>query len=349
MELNIGKSVRALRQERNVTQEELANAIGVTAQAVSKWERNEGYPDVTMLPKIARYFGVSLDTVYGVDAKREQREIFELINRVRSIWPRGECEGELREGLEKYPGSFELMTELAYVLTESGKKDASEEAVRLLEEVLDRCTDQKIRNRAYPGLCRAYEYAQRHKDALHAAMNLPDLFQTSAHELSLIYRGEELVEHIQRSLAALFKLADRWISALAEENFYSTEEKIRLHEKMIELYRILTDNNSCPVELMNILLHYNAIAGERIGLGDHAGGLDALGKAADCLLRFQKLPDGEITRHDALLLSRVKMTVRKSPGLLESFVDSWQNQREDLAPVRDTEEFRAVLAKLTEA
>lgn len=118
---------------------------------------------------------------------------------------------------------------------------------------------------------------------------------------------------------------------------------------MIELYRILTDNNSCPVELMNILLHYNAIAGERIGLGDHAGGLDALGKAADCLLRFQKLPDGEITRHDALLLSRVKMTVRKSPGLLESFVDSWQNQREDLAPVRDTEEFRAVLAKLTEA
>lgn len=217
MELNIGKSVRALRQERNVTQEELANAIGVTAQAVSKWERNEGYPDVTMLPKIARYFGVSLDTVYGVDAKRERREIFELINRVRSIWPRGECEGELREGLEKYPGSFELMTELAYVLTESGKKDASEEAVRLLEEVLDRCTDQKIRNRAYPGLCRAYEYARRHKDALRAAMNLPDLFQTSAHELSLIYRGEELVEHIQRSLAALFKLADRWISALARK------------------------------------------------------------------------------------------------------------------------------------
>lgn len=60
----IGTRIAALRKERGVKQEELANCIGVTAQAVSKWE-NGGAPDTELLPAIADFFEVSLDFLFG--------------------------------------------------------------------------------------------------------------------------------------------------------------------------------------------------------------------------------------------------------------------------------------------
>ena len=59
MKLNMGDTLRQLRRARNLTQEEVAAQLGISFQAVSKWERNEGYPDITLLPVLARFFGVS--------------------------------------------------------------------------------------------------------------------------------------------------------------------------------------------------------------------------------------------------------------------------------------------------
>ncbi len=75
MNLKIADAVRRLRKERKVSQEELANALGVTAQAVSKWERNEGYPDITLMPNIAHFFDVSLEEVYGLRETNGNKEI----------------------------------------------------------------------------------------------------------------------------------------------------------------------------------------------------------------------------------------------------------------------------------
>ena len=146
MELNIGTSIRRLRRERDVTQEELANAIGVTAQAVSKWEREEGYPDITILPEIARFFGVSLDTVCGMDEEREKAEIEKIIREAKGDC--GEVAEAMRRGLERFPQSFELKAELAYHLigcTAENYRKNLEESIRLHEEILERCTDQAIR------------------------------------------------------------------------------------------------------------------------------------------------------------------------------------------------------------
>lgn len=60
----IGKQIAALRRERGIKQEELAGFVGVTAQAVSKWE-NGGVPDTELIPKIADFFGVSCDKLFG--------------------------------------------------------------------------------------------------------------------------------------------------------------------------------------------------------------------------------------------------------------------------------------------
>lgn len=58
---NIGKTIADYRKQANMTQSEVADALNVTFQAVSKWERNESLPDITLLPKLAELFHVSID------------------------------------------------------------------------------------------------------------------------------------------------------------------------------------------------------------------------------------------------------------------------------------------------
>lgn len=62
--LKIGEKIRAKRRERDLTQEELANILGVSKAAVSKWENEESYPDITMLPQIARLFHITMDELF---------------------------------------------------------------------------------------------------------------------------------------------------------------------------------------------------------------------------------------------------------------------------------------------
>jgi len=64
MNLPIGKNIKQLRIEAGLTQRALAYELGVSIQAVSKWEQGHSYPDVTLLPKIAKIFSVSIDRLF---------------------------------------------------------------------------------------------------------------------------------------------------------------------------------------------------------------------------------------------------------------------------------------------
>ena len=64
-ELKIAEKIKEKRKERDFTQEKLANILGVTKAAVSKWENSESYPDITMLPKIAQLFHITMDDLFG--------------------------------------------------------------------------------------------------------------------------------------------------------------------------------------------------------------------------------------------------------------------------------------------
>lgn len=71
--MKIGSNIAALRKEKGITQEELANALGVSAQAVSKWENNSSCPDVSLLTDIADYFGVTVDALLRSGAEEITR------------------------------------------------------------------------------------------------------------------------------------------------------------------------------------------------------------------------------------------------------------------------------------
>ena len=71
MGTNFSNNFRTMRKQRNLTQEQIAEALGVSCQAVSKWETNSSYPDISLLPIIADYFEVSVDFLIGHDTSKK--------------------------------------------------------------------------------------------------------------------------------------------------------------------------------------------------------------------------------------------------------------------------------------
>ena len=121
------RKIRELRRAQKRTQEELATALGVTSQAVSRWEAGGSYPDMEIIPSIANYFGISIDELFGYESERD-RKIESIIKRIDSfgIKARGdddwvdECVAILREGLAEFPGNEKLLITLAETLSEAG-------------------------------------------------------------------------------------------------------------------------------------------------------------------------------------------------------------------------------------
>ena len=76
---NFGNKIKTLRRKMNLTQEELAERLNVSFQAISKWETNASLPDVTMFPLLANFFNVTTDELLGVDLAKKQAKIDEIM------------------------------------------------------------------------------------------------------------------------------------------------------------------------------------------------------------------------------------------------------------------------------
>ena len=77
--MDIGNKIRKLRKQRGITQEQLAESIGVSFQAVSKWENNIALPDITLAPVLAGYFSVSMDELFDFNLKDGRKSISSYI------------------------------------------------------------------------------------------------------------------------------------------------------------------------------------------------------------------------------------------------------------------------------
>ena len=148
MEMNIGNKIRELRKKKGITQEQLASALGITSQAVSKWEMSTGYPDIAMLPIIAGYFGVSMDTLFNYDANKLEENIMNVLYNSRGGRPFEEAEKILLAGISDYPTGYILKRELlewyAAQIRAHGRTDLVEKALELGKQICEECEDSFI-------------------------------------------------------------------------------------------------------------------------------------------------------------------------------------------------------------
>lgn len=156
MELMIGEKLRKLRRDRDMTQEMLASAFGVSPQAISKWECGDGYPDITMLPMIANYFKVTIDELMGNDEIGQQEDIRVFWNTYHKIRDRVERVEYIFGYTRKYPKEYKIAQELTRAITEL-PKEKWEEYLPLLretaEKIVSECTIQWIREYAIRDMC----------------------------------------------------------------------------------------------------------------------------------------------------------------------------------------------------
>ena len=129
MQLNLGTKIRELRKRDGRTQDNLAEALGMTAQAVSRWESGGSYPDMEMIPAIANYFHISIDELFGYHDDREEKIKNILENAAKILTKQGftmypgslsedvgECINMLRTASEEFPNEPKILLKLAQAL-----------------------------------------------------------------------------------------------------------------------------------------------------------------------------------------------------------------------------------------
>ncbi|MFT8889204.1 MAG: helix-turn-helix transcriptional regulator [Ethanoligenens sp.] len=184
MELSIGKVIVALRKKNGVTQEQLANAVGVSVPAVSKWETGNSYPDITLLMPIARYLGVTVDNLLHYQSEISEEKEAEIIRICTQSFEESGFDTGLalcNDYLNEYPNNFRLKYQLAGLLpwyadksgtSEENGKRARERAVGLLKDARESANNE-IRNASLYLLACTYIQMDQSKQAQETLEQLP--------------------------------------------------------------------------------------------------------------------------------------------------------------------------------
>lgn len=299
MQVNIGEKIKALRKMTERKQDDLAAALGVTPQAVSRWEANGGYPDIEMIPSIANYFHITIDELFGYNNDRDRiiREYNDKAQRlINNSDDMTECIALMRRGLEEFPDRVDFKSKLACALNMQGWRKKGEvpnifreEAAKLYEEILP--YDQSC---IIP-LISVYSSLGEHKKAEKKASEQPDLElcrQVLLGNLGSIgsindekraeqYRGDtvlELLHTFQRSLnEAIVCSAELENSREGLELLLLTRQ---LFEKILgtECYGYHSD--LCFIDMECVKIANN--------IGDHKAAMDFFDSAFEHYTKFEQ-------------------------------------------------------------
>lgn len=123
MKINLGLKIKELRKTYGRTQETMADDLGVTPQAISRWESNGGYPDIEIIPIIANYFHITIDELFGYSKDREKiigDIISEAENAINAREDMTDCIKMLRLATKEFPTEAQLFVHLGYALIQQG-------------------------------------------------------------------------------------------------------------------------------------------------------------------------------------------------------------------------------------
>jgi len=258
--LKIGDKIKALRKAQDITQEKLAAYLNISYQAISKWENSTALPDITLVPQIANFFGVSADELLGMKEMEETEELKEYEKIYRENNRLGKMLDNIalsREVLTKYPRNYQWMLNLSYPLiqyndTEEHNKYSSEhgfveEAISICERILEDCTIDSIRHSAIQILCYSYSNVGKEDLALNLANEMPGMCLCREQLLSHIYTGEKQIEQCQNVLLSMIDSASGLIGMLASNRLMGKEltvlQKIELIETANNLYKLILNKD----------------------------------------------------------------------------------------------------------
>ena len=352
MEINLKDKLRSLRQQKNITQETLAKHLGITSQSVGKWERGEGFPDITLLPKIAFYFEVTVDELLCVDQVRVKERITEYKRQAAIYQNNGENEKNLElweKAYTEFPNDCCVIEQLMFAINRKAAYPCpKEEAGRIItlgEKLLEKSTDSMQRTRAVQCLCYTYHGIDKEKALYYADMC--GTFHITREELrSTILDGEEGVKACQNYLMDLVHSAAMTAVSMVSKLNYSHEKVIEAYTFSIDILKLLYSDGNFGFYNYDLSYYYFCIAAEYAEMKDRENTVKALEESCFYAVSDSKLTDRDYT---ALLVDRLKY---RRADTSKNYKGNTCNLRLEVLKrdvfdfVREEERFKSVIEEL---
>ncbi|MDD6033731.1 MAG: helix-turn-helix transcriptional regulator [Oscillospiraceae bacterium] len=356
MQLNLGTTIRKLRYRDGRTQEALADALGVTSQAVSRWEANGSYPDMESIPAIANYFGITIDELFGYQNNRDNK-IDQIIRQIDSYSIKSrsddqwvdECLLILREGLAEFPKNERLMITLADTLSEAGwrrhhewlyyddegfiqhnydkhkKNEYWSESVKICEYLVHNASDSTIVTKAIKILVLLYRNFGETEKAITYAMKMPSIKNCRELFLAAASDGKEEARYIgEFLLKSASQFSEQLIYGLiANRNHYESDLPIEKIKGAISLFYLICDDGNMGLyhgDLIKMYLYLSRLQWER---GYHDEAFDSLESALNHAKSLEELCDGKEHTLTAPLVSFVKYKAGVRKDIAKSLPDDW--------------------------
>ena len=241
--VSLSERLKTLRKAKDMTQEQLAEYMGISPQAVSRWETGATSPDISALPQLADLFSISIDELLGYDDVERQKEISSVINAAEAQINKNITEKpitELRKALNKYPNNDKLLTCLMYALYAASENDAlclkyDPEIISIYNRIQKYSTDNYCRNETLRLLFRHYCDTDRTAEAKRLAENMASAETCYDYNIYWALEGEERVRFLKDRISDDLRqlLWDIWAYSVHSE--LSVDEKQQLTELSQEI------------------------------------------------------------------------------------------------------------------
>ena len=270
--MSIGTIIRQLRREKDFTQEQLAEYLGITARAISQWETDRTAPDLSQIPILCNLFNVTADTLLGIDISLKQSKIDEIYNAAYEVACSGNHQKSIvmwLEGIRQYPDSYKLIGQYideVYMYSHmlEDKEQHIERALSFIDRIMLECTDSRIRNEAISTACMWYPKIGKTEKAVELASSLPDV--TSSDMMLYINTGTKKHEVWQKNIMEYFTHAIGDLSDYAKStddngnDIFTDDEKIVLCEKQIEMFKLFFEKEDYMFHSQYIEIPYRHMA-----------------------------------------------------------------------------------------
>lgn len=196
MNIHISSKIRQLRKAKNMSQEELAALLGVSFQAVSKWETGAAMPDITLIPAIAFLFGVSTDELFEYNRLENEERVFEICSdaaQYRRTDPERSA-AILRNGLKQFPGNDIILNNLLYALH---LPEHGSEIIAICKSLIASTHDDEVKYDAIRILADTYSQLGKQDLVEPTLEQLPEVYFTKLEQIALLLEGEKAAKAAQ--------------------------------------------------------------------------------------------------------------------------------------------------------
>lgn len=295
MELKISENLKKLRRDRGNTQEDLANHLGISVQAISKWERGDGFPDITLLPYIAFYYEVTVDDILGCNRLRKQEELEDFKKKAQVLINKGKRKERLelcREMQKKFPNEEVVLHNLVHDLFTVDCINNSEEIITISNRLL-KSDSLEYRYGAIQMLSFTYSRLGNYEKAVEYAKMIPH----NKDLLSNVLKGDDLVEHCRWYFWNICDNMGRISHNIMQckEAKYSAQERHVIRETIYKFYQMIFSDGDFGwwENRLGKLCRDMAISSAEMGKTDQA--FEELEKMCDHMEKYQQFTNIEHT------------------------------------------------------